>query len=191
VADRCHSRSRKTVAQQDRHAQLPILKPEQLRERPNGQLESARQGSGKKAERGEAVFAGIDVSQEYLDVASSKQRRVVRVLNDGAGVESLRLEFVETRPELIVLEASGGYERLVAATLLGAGLPVAVVNPRQVRDFARSTGRLAKTDTIDARVLARFAEAIKPSPSELSDEATEQLRELEQRPPATGRHDYR
>jgi len=127
------------------------------------------------------VFVGIDVSQEYLDVASSKQKQVLRVLNEGAGIESLRLEFVKSQPDLIVMEASGGYERLLATTLLAAGLPVAVVNPRQVRDFARSTGQLAKTDAIDARVLARFAHAVKPTLSKLSEEASEQLRELEQR----------
>jgi len=80
-----------------------------------------------------------------------------------------------------VLEASGGYERRPAAVLLGAGLPVAIVNPRQVRDFARSLGQLAKTDQIDACVLARFAEVLKPAPAKLGEEATEQLRELEQR----------
>jgi len=127
------------------------------------------------------MFIGIDVSQEYLDVAYSSQKRVLRVANDTPGVEALRREFAETHPALIVMEASGGYERLVAATLLTAGLRVAVVNPRQVRDFARSIGQLAKTDAIDARVLARYAEAIKPQPSKLSEEATEQLRELEQR----------
>jgi transposase len=182
VADPSHSGSRKTVAQRDRHAQLPIIKkPEQLRERPIGQLESARQGSWEKAERGTAVFIGIDVSQQYLDVANSHQKRVVRVSNDGAGIESLRREFLECAPALIVLEASGGYERKVATTLLAASLSVAVVNPRHVRDFARSLGQLAKTDEIDARVLARFAEAVRPEPSRLSEEAAEQLRELEQR----------
>jgi transposase len=127
------------------------------------------------------VFIGIDVSQQYLDVANSHQKRVVRVSNDGAGIESLRREFLECAPALIVLEASGGYERKVATTLLAASLSVAVVNPRHVRDFARSLGQLAKTDEIDARVLARFAEAVRPEPSRLSEEAAEQLRELEQR----------
>lgn len=126
-------------------------------------------------------FIGIDVSQEYLDVAVSGQKRVLRVTSDEAGLQSLMRQLQEKGPELIVMEASGGYERRPAAVLLAAGLPVAVVNPRQVRDFARSFGQLAKTDTIDARVLARFAEVLKPALSRLSGEAAEQLRELELR----------
>lgn len=126
-------------------------------------------------------FVGIDVSQEYLDVAVSGQKRVLRVTNDEAGLQSLMRQLQEKEPEHIVMEASGGYERRAASMLLTAGLPVAVVNPRQARDFARSLGQLAKTDAIDARVLARFAEVLKPAPSRLSEEAAEQLRELEQR----------
>ena len=126
-------------------------------------------------------FVGIDVSQEYLDVAVCGQKRVLRVANDEAGLQSLMRQLQEKEPELIVMEASGGYERRAASMLLAAGLPVAVVNPRQARDFARSLGQLAKTDAIDARVLARFAEVLKPAPSRLSEEAAEQLRELELR----------
>ena len=126
-------------------------------------------------------FVGIDVSQEYLDMAVSGQKRVLRVANDEAGLQSLMRQLQEKEPELIVMEASGGYERQAAAVLLAAGLPVAVVNPRQARDFARSLGQLAKTDAIDARVLARFAGVLKPAPARLSEEATQQLRELELR----------
>lgn len=126
-------------------------------------------------------FVGVDVSQEYLDVAVTGQKRVLRVTSDEAGLQSLMRQLQEEGPELIVMEASGGYERRPAAALLAAGLPVAVVNPRQVRDFARSLGQLAKTDMIDARVLARFAEVLKPAPARLSEEAAEQLRELERR----------
>lgn len=127
------------------------------------------------------AFIGIDVSQEYLDVAVSGEQRVLRVASDEAGLQLLGRQLQGKNPELVVMEASGGYERRAAAVLLAAGLPVAVVNPRQVRDFARSLGQLAKTDAIDARVLARFAEALRPTPSKLSEEAAEQLRELEQR----------
>lgn len=127
------------------------------------------------------TFVGIDVSQEYLDVAVSGQKKVLRVTSEEAGLQSLLRQLQEKGPELIVMEASGGYERRPAAVLLAAGLPVAVVNPRQVRDFARSLGQLAKTDAIDARVLSRFAELVKPAPSMLSEEAAEQLRELELR----------
>ena len=126
-------------------------------------------------------FVGIDVSQEYLDVAVYGQKRVLRITSDEAGLQSLKQQLQEKNPELIVMEASGGYERRPAAALLAAGLPVAVVNPRQVRDFARSLGQLAKTDAIDARVLARFAEVTRPGPAKLSKEAEEQLRELDQR----------
>ena len=128
-----------------------------------------------------ARYVGIDVSQEYLDVAISDQKRVLRVRSDEAGLELLRRQLKDEGPELIVMEASGGYERRTAAVLLGANLPVAIVNPRQVRDFARSAGQLAKTDAIDARVLARFAEVFKPAPSRLSEEADQQLHELELR----------
>lgn len=82
------------------------------------------------------------------------------------------------QPELIVLEATGGLQTRVAATLAGAGLPTAVVNPRQVRDFARATGRLAKTDALDAEAIAHFAEAIKPEPRPLSDEESQALQAL-------------
>lgn len=126
-------------------------------------------------------FVGIDVSQEYLDVAISGQRRILRVRNNEAGLDSLKCQLQEKAPEVIVMEASGGYERRPATLLLTASLPVAIVNPRQVRDFARSLGQLAKTDAIDARVLARFAEVLKPAPARLSEEAAEHLRELEQR----------
>lgn len=127
------------------------------------------------------MFVGIDVSQEYLDVAVSGRERVLRIANDETRLQCLARELEESAPELIVMEASGGYERLPAAVLLKAGLPVAVVNPRQARDFARSLGRLAKTDAIDAGVLARFAEVLKPEPAQLSGESEEQLRELDQR----------
>lgn len=126
-------------------------------------------------------YVGIDVSQEYLDVAVSGRERVLRIANDEGRLQCLARELQESTPKLIVMEASGGYERLPATVLLKAGLPVAIVNPRQARDFARSLGRLAKTDTIDARVLARFAEVLRPQPVQLSEESQEKLRELEQR----------
>lgn len=82
--------------------------------------------------------------------------------NDADGLATLVTRLHERQPALVVLEASGGYERPLAATLSGAGLPVAVINPRQARDFAKATGQLAKTDTLDARALAHFAEAVRP-----------------------------
>jgi transposase len=91
-------------------------------------------------------------------------------LRDDAGIDALVTRLVEECPVLVIVEASGGFERAVVWALAAAGLPVAVVNPRQVRDFARATGRLAKTDTLDAEVLARFAQAIQPTPKPLPDE---------------------
>jgi len=127
------------------------------------------------------MYVGIDVSQTYLDVAISGRRDVQRLRNDDAGLALLKDQLLELAPENIVMEASGGFERPALEALQAAALPVAVVNPRQVRDFARSLGRLAKTDAIDAQVLARFAEVLKPEPARLSEEAEEQLRALELR----------
>ena len=111
-----------------------------------------------------AVFAGIDVSKTALDVAL-RPGDAWRSPNDEAGIAELVARLQPLAPQLIVLEATGGLERLVVAALALAGLPVAVVNPRQVRDFAKASGRLAKTDALDAAVLAHFAEALRPSPA--------------------------
>lgn len=103
---------------------------------------------------------GIDVSKEKLDVAVGSSGEVWQVTNDEAGHRELRARLAEAGPRLVVLEASGGYEAIVAGTLWEAGFQAAVVNPRQVRDFARGMGKLAKTDQIDARVLALFGEKV-------------------------------
>jgi transposase len=124
------------------------------------------------------VFVGIDVSKRQLDVVSEPGGSHWVVDNDEAGVAEL-LERVEAlRPRSIVLEASGGYESPVSTALAAAGLALAVVNPRQVRDFARATGRLAKTDRIDAAVLAAFAKALRPVVRALKDEQTRELQAL-------------
>lgn len=125
-----------------------------------------------------ARFIGIDVSKATLDVAVRPQGTVWQVPNDEAGQAELLARFVDLAPTLVVLEATGGYELSVAAALAGAGLPVAIVNPRQVRDFAKATGRLAKTDRLDAAVLAQFAEAIHPEPRALPDALTQQFSAL-------------
>lgn len=103
---------------------------------------------------------GIDVSKERLDVAVGSSGEVWQVTNDEAGHSELRARLATASPRLVVLEASGGYEAMVAGALWEAGFQVAVVNPRQVRDFARGMGKLAKTDRIDARVLALFGEKV-------------------------------
>lgn len=128
-----------------------------------------------------AVYVGIDVCQEFLDVALTGEKSVLRLPNEACGLASLEEQLRLLDPALIVMEASGGFEQQPAAVFLAAGLPVAIVNPRQVREFARSTGHLAKTDAIDARVLARFGEAVQPQPARLSTEAEEQLRALQLR----------
>ena len=99
------------------------------------------------------VFVGIDVSKEWFDVAVRPGDERWRGSQDEAGVDALTRRLQQLRPHLVIMEASGGYERLITAVLGAAGLPIAVVNPRQVRDFARSLGRLAKTDQIDDRTL--------------------------------------
>ena len=126
------------------------------------------------------MFAGIDVSERWLDLGTS-EGRYERYLQSEEGIRRLSEELLSLAPELIVLEATGGLERPAAKALVAAGLGVAVVNPRQVRDFARATGRLAKTDRIDAVLLARFAEAVKPPARVLSDDAGQELKELRAR----------
>jgi transposase len=126
-------------------------------------------------------FIGIDVSKATLDVAVRPQGTVWQVPNDEAGQAELLARFIDLAPMLVVLEATGGYELPVAAVLAGAGLPVAIVNPRQVRDFAKATGHLAKTDRLDAALLAQFAEAIRPEPRALPDALTQQFSALVER----------
>lgn len=107
-------------------------------------------------------FIGIDVSKQLLEVAAYESDYQFRCANKASAFAELIAELIALRPALIVLEATGGLEIPVTAALHAAGLPVVVINPRQVRDFAKATGQLAKTDRLDARVLAHFAAAIKP-----------------------------
>jgi transposase len=124
----------------------------------------------------EEVFVGIDVSKARLDVASAGE--LFGVDNDAGGVADLVGRLRKLGPELIVLEASGGLETVLVGELAAAQLPVAVVNPRQVRDFARANGQLAKTDALDAKMLALFAERMRPPLRALPDEQTRQLKAL-------------
>jgi transposase len=131
---------------------------------------------------GEApIFVGIDVSKANLDVALRPSGEHWCCPNDEAGIAELVARLRPLAPGLVVLEATGGLERLVVAALALATLPVAVVNPRQVRDFAKATGQLAKTDALDAAVLAHFAEAIHPTPRPLPDAASQALAALVER----------
>ena len=123
-------------------------------------------------------FIGIDVAKAQLDIALRPSGERWAVPNETSGVTT-RVDQLQARhPTLIVLEATGGLERLVASALATAGLPVVVVNPRQVRDFARATGQLAKTDALDARALAHCADVIRPTPRPLPDAQTQELRAL-------------
>ena len=124
------------------------------------------------------VTIGIDVSKAHLEVAARPSGEAWQVANDEAGISHLVEQLTSLSPQLIVLEASGGWEVLAASSLAEAGLPVAVVNPRQVRDFARAIGQLAKTDALDAQVLARFAEVVRPTPRPLPDAAQQTLTAL-------------
>ena len=110
------------------------------------------------------IFVGIDVAKAYLDAAERPGPAPVRLPNDEPGIAHLVTRLLAAQPTLVVLEATGGLEGAAVAALAAAGLPVAVVNPRQVRDFAKAVGHLAKTDALDAQVLAHFAEVIRPAP---------------------------
>jgi transposase len=129
----------------------------------------------KKAEE---IFVGIDVSKAWLDVAVHEQAETVRVSNNETGLVTLLKHLKKLKPSLVVLEATGGFEMLAVAELSHAKLPVVVSNARRVREFARATGRLAKTDKLDAKVLAHFAAAVRPPVRNLRSEAEEQLTAL-------------
>jgi len=113
------------------------------------------------------VYVGIDVAKASMDMAVHQSQQRWSFSNDDEGISKAVCCLRELAPALIVMEATGGIELPLAAALAAAGLPVAVVNPRQVRDFARATGKLAKTDAIDAQVIAHFAAALKPTPHPL------------------------
>jgi transposase len=124
------------------------------------------------------LFVGIDVAKAQLDIALRPTGERWAVPNDAPSIAGLVTHLEAIHPTLIVLEATGGFQRAVVAALAAAGLPVVVVNPRQVRDFAKATGQLAKTDALDARALAHFAEAVRPAPRPLPSAQEADLRAL-------------
>jgi transposase len=126
----------------------------------------------------ERIFVGIDVAKQHLDIHVRPTDERFRLLRDEAGLGNLVERLRPLGPVLVVLEATGGYEVPVAAALGSAGLPVAVANPRQIRDFARATGQLAKTDTLDALIIALFAEAVQPEARPLPTAQAQALGEL-------------
>ena len=121
------------------------------------------------------VYVGIDVSKDKVDVALFPDGVTWTVAQDEAGLEELVRKLKKIKPELVVLEATGGYETRVATMMAVVGLPVSEVNPRQVRDFARAKGILAKTDRLDACVISQFAEAMKPEVRYLADEESREM----------------
>lgn len=124
------------------------------------------------------LYLGLDVAKASVEVASEPRGLTGQFTTDTAGLSAL-VQAAQAQPvTLVVLEATGGYEAPVVAALVTAGLPVAVVNPRQVRDFAKALGQLAKTDRIDAQVLALFGARVQPAPRPLPDEATQELEAL-------------
>jgi len=126
----------------------------------------------------DATYVGIDVSKDRLDVYVRPNGAAFVVTRDDKGLAELMERLRVLTPQLIAVEATGGYETVVAAAIGGAGLSLAVVNPAQVRHYAQALGKRAKTDPIDAEVIARFAEATRPEPRALPDEATQALAEL-------------
>ena len=129
----------------------------------------------------EAITVGIDVSKDRLDVAVRPSGEMFVVERNAAGLEALAVRLKSVAPSLVGLEATGGFETVVTATLAAAGLPVVVVNPAQVRSFAKALGQRAKTDPIDARLIAHFIDATKPEVRALPDADTQLLADLVQR----------
>jgi len=124
------------------------------------------------------IHAGIDVSKATLDVATSNRKETKSFPNDESGITQAISYLKKEIPTLTVMEATGGLEKLLAASLVEASIPVVVVNPRQVRDFARAKGKLAKTDNIDAHILVEFACDIHPEIRALTDKQTEEIRAM-------------
>lgn len=124
------------------------------------------------------VFVGIDVSKAQLDVAVRPEGSGFTVRNDESGLATLVERVRALQPHLVVLEATGGLEVPLVSALAAAGVPLVVANPRQIRDFAKATGQLAKTDILDAQVMARFAETVRPVPRPLPDTSTQELAAL-------------
>jgi transposase len=126
----------------------------------------------------DAIYVGIDVSKDRLDVHVLPGEMAFSVSRDGKGLEDLIERLRRQSPTLVAVEATGGFEVIVAAALAGAKMPLVVLNPAQIRHFAKAVGQRAKTDPIDAAVIARFAQAVRPEPRPLPDEESRLLAEL-------------
>ncbi len=128
--------------------------------------------------RGIGPYVGIDVAKAHLDLAIGPEGKPWRVTNDAEGIDQVVTKLRPLDPALVVLEATGGLQLPLVAALAAADLPVVVANPRQVRDFAKATGQLAKTDHLDAQVLAHFGQAVRPTPRPLPDAQSRELSAL-------------
>ena len=121
---------------------------------------------------------GIDIAKKQFDMHLLKQKKDMQLSNDAEGINKCVQLCRESKPELIVMEATGGYERLLACHLQAEGFAVAVVNPRRIRDFAKATGQIAKTDKLDARIIAQYADTLEPLPQERIDDNSRKLKAL-------------
>lgn len=126
----------------------------------------------------EELFVGIDISKKVMDIAVRPTGEFFSLDNNKSGINELVKRLLKLKPALVLLEATGGLELPVAIGLVEAGLPATIINPRQVRDFAKSTGKLAKTDSLDAKVIAHFADAVRPEIRPLKDSQTQELSDL-------------
>ena len=121
---------------------------------------------------------GIDIAKHHLDLHLLPEGTTARYANNAEDIRRCRLFLAQVQPERIVLEATGGYETALVVELQNVGMPVVVINPRRIRDYARSKGQLAKTDRIDARIIAEFARSLKPEVRELPNAQARQLKAL-------------
>src|SRR5204862_190470 len=165
-----HPRACKPVPQRGTTSAVPS--------NPNSRLGRKASPVAQGGVKMDAIYVGIDVSKDRLDVHVRPSGEAFAVTRDGNGLTELVDRLRGVAPRLIAVEATGGFETIVAAAIAGANLPLAVINPAQVRHFAQAVGKRAKTDPIDAAVIARFAEAVKPEVRELPDEAARLLAEL-------------
>lgn len=123
-------------------------------------------------------YIGVDISKDSLDIATQPHQPGKKFSNDESGIEGTVNYLKKLNPVLVVMEATGGLEMSLAGALAASGMPVAVVNPRQIRDYAKSRGKLAKTDTLDAQIMADFAAEIHPEPRPLADAQTQELKDI-------------
>jgi len=123
-------------------------------------------------------YVGIDIAKHTFDLCGLPRQDIRQFKNDPEGIRQATRMIGQLQPKLVVMEATGGYETPLAAELYAAGLPVAVVNPRRIRDFARAAGQIAKTDKLDARIIAQFAATMEPMPTERINENTQKLKAL-------------